>query len=202
MSRKQPRHMDDSGFSLLELVATMVAVGIIVAVAIPTFNAYVLKERKVACQVSVHNFLTAQELYYLDNKNFYPLRPGERTDYSGRAIEIAWNPSERPASPESYLLPELALEFEPDKHRGYRIVAVNVQRLELFKQSLLFSLRTNEGFHNDGQVDYVYSIKIFNRESPNAPVEWNTRGQWMVRNSFWFPVLGCPAWQWTPACPR
>jgi prepilin-type N-terminal cleavage/methylation domain-containing protein len=202
MPRKHLRSKDDSGFSLLELAATMVVLGVIVAVAIPTFQAYYLRKSKVACRVSVSTFLTAQESYYLDSKNFYPLRPGDTTGHSGRAVEIAWSPSERPAPPKSYLMPDLAMGFEPDTHRGYRIVAVNVQEPGMFKQSLLFSLKTDEGFHSNRQVDYVYRFKIFNRECPDAPADWNTRGQWMVRNSFWFPVLGCPAWQWTPACPR
>ncbi len=202
MSRKQLWCQKSGGFNLLELLLTLAVVGMLVTVAIPTFNVYSLRERKIACQASVLNFLIAQELYYLDHKNFYPLRPGEKTDDTGSVIEIGWNPSNRPVSPNRYLIPELAMGFRPDSHRGYRIKAVNVQKPELFKQSLVFSLRTNEGFHNNGLTDYEYKFKMFNREKPDGPSEWSTHGQWMVRNGFWFTIFGCPPWRWTPACPR
>jgi type II secretory pathway pseudopilin PulG len=192
----------NSGFNVLELVVTLGVVGLLVALAIPTFSAYSLLKHKNQCRASVIDFLSAQELYYQDNKNFYPLRSGEKTSESGTVIEIGWNPADRPAAPGSYFFPELAMGFPPDSHRGYRIEAINIQTPELFDQTLIFSLRTNEGFHNNGQTDYQYSFKIYNRENPEGPAEWSTHGQWMVRNDFWFNLLGCPAWQWTPACQR
>ena len=202
MSRKQLWSQESAGFTLLELLVTLGVVGLLVALAIPTFSAYSLLQSKTRCRASVIDFLSAQELYYLDNKNFYPLKPGDKTSESGMVIEIGWSPSDRPASPGDYFFPELAMGFKPDSHRGYRIEAVNMQTPELFDQTLIFSLRTNEGFHNNGLTDYQYNFKMFNRENPEGPADWSTHGQWMVRNGFWFNLLGCPAWQWTPTCQR
>jgi prepilin-type N-terminal cleavage/methylation domain-containing protein len=190
------------GFNVLELIVTLAVVGVLVALAIPTFNAYSRLRRKTQCRASVIDFLRAQELYYLDNKNFYPLRAGEKTSESGMVIEIGWDMSDRPDSPGKYFFHELAMGFQPESHRGYRIKAVNIQTPELFDQTLVFSLRTNEGFHKNGLTDYQYNFKMFNRENPGGPPGWNTHGQWMVRNGFWFSVFGCPAWQWSPACRR
>jgi prepilin-type N-terminal cleavage/methylation domain-containing protein len=202
MPRKNLWCQQSGGFNLLELLVTLGVVGLLVALAIPTFSAYSLLQSKTRCRASVIDFLSAQELYYLDNKNFYPLKSGDKTSESGAVIEIGWNPSDRPASPGNYFFPELAMGFQPDSHRGYRIEAVNRQTPELFDQTLIFSLRTNEGFHNNGLTDYQYNFKMFNRENPEGAAEWSTHGQWMVRNGFWFSALGCPAWQWTPACQR
>ncbi|MGD8371251.1 MAG: prepilin-type N-terminal cleavage/methylation domain-containing protein [Syntrophobacterales bacterium] len=198
----QQQSRKSKGFTLLELMTTLGVVAVIAAVAIPTYIAYLKRDRKVECQASVRNFLRAQELYYLDNQNFYPLRPGETTNASGEVVEIGWNPTNRPAQPLEYVLTDLAMEFRPDGHRGYKIRAVNVQQPELFEQSLVFSLRTDEGFHNDGTTDYQYQFKMFNRQDSTGPPSWNTNGQWMVRNWFWFDIFGCPAWRWTPKCQR
>ena len=202
MSGKHLWFQKSGGFSVLELLVTFGVVGLLAALAIPTFSAYSLLQRKNQCRASVIDFLRAQELYYLDNKNFYPLRPGEKTSEAGVVVEIGWSPSDRLVSSGRYFIPELAMGFPSDSYRGYRIKAVNIQTPELFDQTLLFSLRTNEGFHNNGLTDYQYDFKMFNREHPKGPPEWNTHGQWMVRNGFWFSIFNCPAWQWTPACQR
>ena len=186
----------------MELVVTISVVGALVAVAIPTYLAYSRLDRKVECQTSVLDFIRSQELYYLDNQNFYPLRPGQKTDHGGKVVEIGWDPSKRYASSVGYPIPELAIGFKLDGHRGYRIRAVNVQKDDLFEQNLVFTLRTNEGFHNDGSTDFEYKVMTFNRQNPTGPPEWSTHGQWRVRNGFWFNIFGCPAWEWTPACSR
>ena len=190
------------GFNVWELLMTVGVLGVLVILAIPTFNAHSLLQRKTQCRASVIDFLTAQEMYYLDNKNFYPLKQGEKTSESGAVIEIGWNPSARPDSAGKYFFPDLDMGFQADSHRGYRIKAVNMQTPELFDQTLLFSLRTDEGFHNNGLADYQYNFKMFNRENPGGLPAWSTHGQWMVRNGFWFRVFDCPAWQWTPPCLR
>ncbi len=192
----------NNGFTLLELAVTLGVVGVLVAVAIPTYTAYYRHEGKIECQASILNFLNAQKLYYLDNQIFYPLRPGQKTDNAGVVALIGWDPNSRPAPADRYLLPELGMEFKPDSHRGYKIRAVNVQKQNMFNQALFLALRTNEGFHNDGLTDYEYTFKMFNRQNPTGQPEWSTHGQWMIRNGFWFDIFGCPAWQWTPACPR
>ena len=190
------------GFTLLELAVTIGVVAVLFAVAIPTYTAYYRLESKVECQASVLSFLNAQKLYYLDNLTFYPLRPGQKTDNAGVVALIGWDSNSRPAPVDRYLFPELAVEFKPNSHRGYKIRAVNVKKQDMFNQALFFTLRTNEGFHNDGLTDYEYTFKMFNRQDPIGQPEWSTHGQWMIRNGFWFDIFGCPAWQWTPACPR
>lgn len=199
---KQQWFGSSRGFSLLELAVTIGVVAVLVAVAIPTYTAYHRQESKVECQASVLNFLNAQTLYYLDNRTFYPLRPGQKTDNAGVVALIGWEPNSRPAPAKKYVFPELAMEFKPDSHRGYKIRAVNVQKQDMFNQTLFFVLRTSEGFHNDGLTDYEYTFKMFNRQNPSGQPEWSTHGQWMLRNGFWFDIFGCPAWQWAPACPR
>jgi prepilin-type N-terminal cleavage/methylation domain-containing protein len=202
MSIKHQWSWRSSGFTLLELAVTVGVVGVLVAVAIPTYTAYHRNESKVECQASVLNFLNAQQLYYLDNHTFYPLRPGQVTGNAGVVTIIGWDPNSRPAPAERYLLPELAMEFKREGHRGYKIRAVNVQKQDMFNQALFFTLRTNEGFHNDGLTDYEYTFKMFNRQQPTSQSGWSTHGQWMIRNGFWFDIFRCPAWQWTPACLR
>ena len=192
----------NNGFTLLELAVTIGVVAVLVVVAIPTYTAYHRRESKVECQASVLNFLNAQTFYYMDNRTFYPLRPGQKTDNAGVVALIGWDPNNRPAPADKYQFPELAMEFKPDSQRGYKIRAVNVQKQDMFSQTLFFVLRTKEGFHNDGLTDYEYTFKMFNRQNPNGQPEWSTHGQWMLRNGFWFDIFGCPAWQWAPACPR
>lgn len=202
MSMKHQRFRSSNGFTLLELAVTIGVVAVLVAVAIPTYTAYHRQESKVECQASVLNFLNAQTFYYMDNRTFYPLRPGQKTDSAGVVALIGWEPHSRPAPADKYLFPELAMEFKPDSQRGYKIRAVDVQKQDMFNQTLFFVLRTKEGFHNDGQTDYEYTFKMFNRQDQTGQPEWSTHGQWMLRNGFWFAIFGCPAWQWAPACPR
>jgi Tfp pilus assembly protein PilE len=202
MFRQHQWFLKSNGLTVLELVVTLGVVGVLVAVSIPTFTAYHRHQSKVECQASVMNFLNAQKMYYLDNQTFYPLRPGQKTNNAGAVVVIGWDPNSRPAPADRYLLAELAMEFKPNSNRGYRIKAVNVQKRDMFNQALFFTLRTKEGFHNNGLTDYEYTFKMFNRQNPTGQPEWSTHGQWMIRNGFWFEIFGCPAWQWAPACPR
>jgi type II secretory pathway pseudopilin PulG len=202
MSEKYQWHGKSSGLTILEVVVTIGVMGVLLAVAIPTYSAYSQQKGKVECQASVLDFLRAQELYYLDNQNFYPLRPGQKTDREGKVVRIGWEPANRLASAEEYLIPELAMGFKLDGYRGYKIRSVNLQKNDLFEQTLVFALRTNEGFHNDGSNDFEYQVKLFNRQNPSGPPEWSTHGQWRIRNGFWFNIFGCPAWKWTPASSR
>ena len=135
-----------NGLTLLELVVTLGVVAILVAVAMPTFTAYYRHESKVEGQASVVNFLNAQKMYYLDNQTFYPLRSGQKTNNEGVVVFIGWDPNSRPAPAERYLLPELAMEFKPYSHRGYKIRAVNVQKRDMFNQALFFYLTDQRGF--------------------------------------------------------
>jgi prepilin-type N-terminal cleavage/methylation domain-containing protein len=192
------RFQNNGGFTIVELLVTIGVLAMLATISIPITKSYYKRARKVECQVSVINFLAAQELYYLDNNNFWPLEQGEVLE---KTKDIGWNPGDRPDQPAKYSepFPYLGIDFRQESHRGYRIKAVNDQQPNLFEQSLTFNLRTNEGFHNDGTSDYPYTFEMYNRQDPGNP-SWSTNGKWEVRNSFWFNIFGCS--QWTPPCPR
>jgi prepilin-type N-terminal cleavage/methylation domain-containing protein len=187
------------GFTLVEMIVTLGVLTVLATVSVPTFFAYYKKARKVECEISVRDFLRAQELYMVDNQVFYPLTLGEvnRT----RTVRAGWNPRRRPDRADRYRLSELGIEFKPGRNRGYYIRARNIQRANRFEQLLDFRLRTNEGFHNDGRRDYNYRYFTYNRQARGRRA-WSTGGMWMVRNRFWFDIYGCPAWQWSPPSPR
>ena len=110
MSIKHQWFRRSNGFTILEFAVTLGVVGVLVAVAIPTYTAYYRHKSKIECQASVLNFLNAQKLYYLDNQTFYPLRPGQKTDNAGVVTLIGWDPNSRPAPADKHLFPELAME--------------------------------------------------------------------------------------------
>ncbi|UCG11567.1 MAG: prepilin-type N-terminal cleavage/methylation domain-containing protein [Deltaproteobacteria bacterium] len=185
------------GFTLVELVVTIMVMAVLLTVAIPTYSHYHKKARMVECQVSVVNFLEAQDLYYVDTARFWPLGPFE----TGAATKtIGWGPGSRPDQAGKYKIPELGIEFRREPHRGYRISA-QFDKGVIFNVFLDFRLRTDEGFHNDGSADYQYQFRMYNRQS-SSRTKWSTNGQWKVRNNFWFEIFGCPAWQWSPPCTR
>jgi hypothetical protein len=181
------------------MIVTLGVVAVLVAVSIPTFSAYYKVARKLECEISVREFLRAQEIYHVDNQVYYPLAPGEIN--KTRTVSVGWNPRKRPDRADRYRLPELGVEFRPDRHRGYRIRARNKQSATQAEQFLDFRMRSNEGFHNDGSSDYTYRYYGYNRQADGRP-GWSTEGAWMLRNRFWFDIYGCPAWNWSPPCRR
>jgi len=181
--RNQPSLRGKRGFTLVELTASVGMVAILVALAIPAVSAYHRKARRVECETSVKAFLSVQELYYLDNRTFYPL-PGKNE------ITIAWDQQKGapPAKPEEYRFPKLATEFQMDSHRRYRIRAESKDGKE-FKRTHVFELKTDEDFDHDGKMDY-YSY----RKSVWQQGGKGTYGDADIDNNFWFDVFGVPAW--------
>jgi prepilin-type N-terminal cleavage/methylation domain-containing protein len=191
------------GFTLVEVMVSVVVVAILVATAIPVAGKYYKLARKVECQFSVIQFLNHQEFYYLENNTYWPARPGI-VNHTSPWFRIGWNLGSRPDVPSRYRflpvpvagVPELeGMEFRREDNRGYRIRARNRHsppHANRYHQYLRFELRTLEDFDNDGQQD-IYRFRKENRQRVNNPSSaWNTNGQWRIDNKFWFPIEGCP----------
>lgn len=59
-----------SGFTLMELMVTVVIVGILAAVALPSYRSSVLRSARSDGKSALLEVATRQEQYYLDNKTY------------------------------------------------------------------------------------------------------------------------------------
>ena len=170
------------GFTLLELMVTFGILAILTSLAVPTYKEYTTQARKLECQISIVNYLRAQEIYYLENGAFY----GEKFNKNGKSTsKIGWNKNKRPDNAAKYSFPKLGVEFRRDNFRGYRIRVWQILDPSSYRQEVRLDLTTDEDFDGDGEPDYN-SYRKFMRPA--------TKGRFRVKNEFWFAINGCPAW--------
>ena len=70
MSRLLNGREKQKGFSLLELMVTLLIVGILAAVAIPSYQSHVTEARRSDATTMLVNVASLQEQYFLDNKTY------------------------------------------------------------------------------------------------------------------------------------
>ncbi|MGO1463302.1 MAG: type IV pilin protein [Oleiphilaceae bacterium] len=59
------------GFTLIELMIVVAIIGILAAIAFPSYQNYVTKTRRADAQAALTGFATAMERYYTDSRNTY-----------------------------------------------------------------------------------------------------------------------------------
>ena len=62
----------EQGFTLIELVTIVAIIGVLAAIAIPTYASYRNKSFDAAVKSDLRNAATAQEAYFLDNQTYSP----------------------------------------------------------------------------------------------------------------------------------
>jgi type IV pilus assembly protein PilA len=63
----------EKGFTLIELLVIIAIIGILAAIAIPTYASYRSKSLDAAVLSDLRNAATAQEAYFLDNETYSPV---------------------------------------------------------------------------------------------------------------------------------
>ncbi len=61
---------EESGFTLIELLIVLVIIGILLAIAVPSYLGFKDRANKTAAQANVRSAIPAAETYYADNNTY------------------------------------------------------------------------------------------------------------------------------------
>src|SRR6188472_1736617 len=71
---------EESGFTLIELLIVLVIIGILLAIAVPSYLGFKDRASKSAAQANVRSAVPAVEAYYADHGNYlFTLKPDNTT---------------------------------------------------------------------------------------------------------------------------
>lgn len=100
---------DRDGFTLIELLVVIVLLGILSGIAVFAVGNARDKAVAQACKSQQAQLLKALDLYYIDNKGFWPLQAGSAKDASVTADQPAWTSAELKTA----LVPKYLKELPP-----------------------------------------------------------------------------------------
>ncbi len=64
---------EESGFTLIELLIVLVIIGILLAIAVPSYLGFKQRAQKTAAQANIRAAIPSAEAYYADNGNYTAL---------------------------------------------------------------------------------------------------------------------------------
>jgi type IV pilus assembly protein PilE len=88
-----------AGFTLIELVIAVAIVGILAAIAYPSYQGYVIRARRADAQGALVSLAAAMEIYFADNNTYVGADPG-----AGTVAHADWAPMDSPRADRAYTL--------------------------------------------------------------------------------------------------
>lgn len=64
------------GFTLIELLIVVVVMGVLAAIALPSYKSYVLRAKRAAARTAIQNMAQMQERYFTQNNTYYAIASG------------------------------------------------------------------------------------------------------------------------------
>lgn len=79
---------ENRGFSLLELMIAVAIVGILAAIALPTYGNYVLRSNRTVGKTVIMRIVGQQESYYSDRKQYAAALNNLSPEYAGATVYV------------------------------------------------------------------------------------------------------------------
>ena len=64
------------GFTLIELMIVMVVISVLAAIALPSYNSYVMRAKRSAARTAIQNMAQQQERYFTQNNTYLTVNAG------------------------------------------------------------------------------------------------------------------------------
>ena len=75
-------YFTSSGFTLMEVLITIVIIGVLAGLAVPMYQSTVEEARSNEAKANLQVIYLAEKIFQLDNSEYYPKASGTETDYT------------------------------------------------------------------------------------------------------------------------